>query len=66
VGVGQKNKKTRRWPKRGTRLSAPKDQRVVLTPIVGTICPKDSKGAALVMQRSNTEAMILPLAEIAT
>ena len=34
--------------------------------IFGAICPKDGKGAALVMPRSNTEAMNLHLAEIAT
>ncbi len=32
----------------------------------GAICPKDGKGAALVMPRCNTEAMNLHLAEIAT
>jgi hypothetical protein len=31
-----------------------------------TRCPKDGKGAALVMPRCDTEAMILHLAEIAT
>ena len=34
--------------------------------IFGAICPKDGKGAALVMPRCNTEAMNLHLAEIAT
>src|SRR5580704_1069640 len=64
--VGQKNKITRRWAKRGTRPSAPKDQRTVSAYIFGAICPKDGKGAALVMPRCDTEAMNLHLAEIAT
>ena len=64
--VGQKNKITRRWAKRGTRPSAPKDQRTASAYIFGAICPKDGKGAALVMPRCNTEAMNLHLAEIAT
>src|SRR5271166_6584465 len=34
--------------------------------IFGAICPKDGKGAALVMPRCDTEAMNLHLAEIAT
>ena len=46
--------------------SAPKDQRTVSAYIFGAICPKDGKGAALVMPRCDTEAMNLHLAEIAT
>ena len=64
--MGQKNKITRRWAKRGTRPSAPKDQRTASAYIFGAICPKDGKGAALVMPRCDTEAMSLHLAEIAT
>ncbi|MGH7002211.1 MAG: IS630 family transposase [Stellaceae bacterium] len=64
--IGQKNKTTRRWAKRGTRPSAPKDQRTASAYIFGAICPRDGKGAALVMPRCDTEAMNLHLAEIAT
>ena len=64
--VGQKNKITRRWARRGARPSAPKDQRTASAYIFGAICPKDGKGAALVMPRCDTEAMNLHLAEIAT
>jgi hypothetical protein len=64
--VGQKNKITRRWAKRGTRPSAPKDQRTASAYIFGAICPKDGKGAALVLPRCDTEAMNLHRAEIAT
>ena len=37
--IGQKNKITRRWAKRGTRPSAPKDQRTKSAYIFGAICP---------------------------
>jgi hypothetical protein len=64
--IGQKNKITRRWTKRGSRPSAPKDQRTASASIFGAICPKEGKGAALVTPRCDTEAMNLHLAEIAT
>jgi hypothetical protein len=63
--ISQKNKITRRWAKGGTRPSAPRDQRTASTYIFGAICPKQGKGAALVMPACNTEAMNLHLLEIA-
>lgn len=63
--IGQKNKITRRWAKRGTRPSAPHDQRTASAYIFGAICPKEGKGAALVLPTCNIEAMNLHLAEIA-
>jgi len=63
--IGQKNKITRRWAKRGTRPSAPRDQRTASAYIFGAICPQDGKGAALVLPACNTEAMALHLEEIA-
>ena len=62
--VGQKNGITRRWARRGTRPSAPKDQRTASAYIFGAICPKEGKGAAIVMPRCNTAAMTAHLAEI--
>ena len=64
--IGQKNKITRRWARRGTRPSAPNDQRTASTYIFGAICPAKGKGAGLVLPRCTTEAMALHLAEIAT
>src|ERR1700704_1569406 len=64
--IGQKNKITRRWAKRGTRPSAPHDQRTASAYIFGAICPQQGKGAALVLPSCNTEAMALHLQEIAT
>ena len=51
--------------RRGTRPSAPRDQRTASTYIFGAICPKDGKGAALILPACNTEAMNLHLVEIA-
>ena len=63
--VGQKTKITRRWAKRGTRPSAPVDQRTRSAYIFGAICPARGVGAALILPRCNTAAMILHLQEIA-
>ena len=41
--IGQKNKITRRWAKRGTRPSAPRDQRTASAYIFGAICPREGK-----------------------
>jgi transposase len=62
--VGQKNKITRRWARRGTRPSAPKDQRTKSAYIFGAICPKKGKGAGLVMPWCDTAAMNAHLEEI--
>jgi transposase len=62
--VGQKNKITRRWARRGTRPSAPHDQRTKWAYIFGAICPADGKGAGLVMPRCDTHAMAAHLQEI--
>jgi DDE superfamily endonuclease len=62
--IGQKNKITRRWARRGTRPSAPKDQRTKSVYIFGAICPELGKGAGLVLPFCNTETMMLHLAEI--
>ena len=62
--IGQKNKRTRRWARRGTRPSAPHDQRTQSAYIFGAICPAAGKAAGLVLPFCNTEAMNLHLAEI--
>ena len=56
---GQKNKVTRRWAKRGTRPSAPHDQRTSSAYIFGAVCPAEGKGAGLVLPSCNSEAMAL-------
>ena len=51
--------------RRGTRPSAPHDQRTRSTYIFGAICPKEGKAAGLVLPWCNTATMNLHLAEIA-
>ncbi len=62
--IGQKNKITRRWARRGTRPAAPKDQRTASTYIFGAIRPVEGKAASLILPRCHTQAMNLHLAEI--
>ncbi len=64
--IGQKNKITRRWARRGTRPSAPKDQRTKSAYIFGAICPARGVGAGLVLPRCNTQAMQWHLDEISS
>jgi transposase len=45
---------TRRWAKRDTRPSAPKDQRTASAYIFGAICPREGKGARLSSCRDAT------------
>ena len=63
--IGQQTKLTRRWAKRGTRPSAPKDQRRASAWIFGATCPAEGKGAGIILPRCNSEAMSLHLEEIA-
>jgi hypothetical protein len=62
--VGQKNKVTRRWAKRGSRSPAPADQRTVSTYIFGVICPQEGKAVGLILPWCNTAMMNLHLAAI--
>ena len=64
--VGQKKGITCSLAKRGTRPSAPKDQRKASAYIYEAICPAEGEGAALVLLRCNTEGMTLHLAKIST
>ena len=75
--VGQKNKITRPlsanasirlpgsgWARRGTRPSAPQDQRTKWAYVFGAIRPAKGEAASLVMPWADTHAMTLLLAEI--
>ena len=64
--VGQKNKLTYRWARKGSRPRAIHDQRTQSTYVFGAVCPELGTGAALVLPACNTEAMQLHLDEIAT
>jgi DDE superfamily endonuclease len=63
--VGQKNKLTYRWARKGSRPRAAHDQRTQSTYLFGAVCPERGAGAALVLPACNTEAMQLHLDEIA-
>jgi transposase len=62
--VGQKNTVPRRWARKGSRPTAPKDQRTASAYIFGAICPEKGKDAGLVLPRCATPAMNAHLAEI--
>ena len=62
--VGQKNKLTYRWARKGSRPRAIHDQRTQSTYLFGAVCPELGTGAALVLPACNTEAMQLHLNEI--
>lgn len=62
--LGQKNPRTRRWARRGTRPRAISDLRTKSAYLFGAICPELGTGAAVVMPRANTEAMQHQLDEI--
>jgi hypothetical protein len=64
--VGQKNKLTYRWARKGSRPRATHDQRTQSTYLFGAVCPERGAGAALVLPTCNGEAMQLHLDEIAT
>ena len=63
--VGQKNKLTYRWARKGSRPRAAHDQRTQSTYLFGAVCPELGTGAALVLPFCNSEAMQLHLNEIA-
>ena len=63
--VGQKNKLTCRWARKGSRPHAVHDQRSQSTYLFGAVSPELGTGAALVLPACNSEAMQLHLDEIA-
>jgi hypothetical protein len=66
IRVGQKNKLTYRWARKGSRPRAAHDQRTQSTYLFGAVCPDRGAGAALVLPACNSQAMQLHLDEIAT
>jgi hypothetical protein len=63
--LGQKNPRTRRWARRGSRPAVPQDLRTESAYLFGAICPERGTGTAVVMPRADTEAMQVHLGEIA-
>ncbi len=62
--VGQQGTLTRVWADKGSRPSAPRDQRYSWAYLFGAICPGPGVGAALVLPTANARMMNLHLAEI--
>jgi hypothetical protein len=62
--VGQKTHRTRIWAPTGTRPRQVADLRTGCVYLFGAICPERGAGAAIAVQRANTEAMQLHLDEI--
>ncbi len=62
--VGQKTHRTRRWARTGTRPRQVADLRTGCAYLYGAICPERGTGAAMVMQRADTQGMQLHLDEI--
>lgn len=62
--IGQQGTLTRVWAERGSRPSAPRDQRYAWAYLFGAICPARGVGAALVLPRADAAMMTLHLAEI--
>jgi hypothetical protein len=54
------------WAERGSRPSAPRDQRYCWAYLFGAICPARGVGAGLVLPTANTDMMNLHLAETST
>ena len=63
--IGQKNKLTYCWAKKGTRPRLAHDQRTQWAYLFGAICPERGTGAGLVLPACNSEAMQLHLDEMA-
>ena len=63
--LGQKNPRTRRWARRGTRPRALADLRTQSAYLFGAICAERGTSAAVVMPRADTQAMQHHLDEIA-
>ncbi len=59
--MGQKNKRTRRRARRGTRPRAPHDQRTEGACLFGALCPARAKGDGRGMPWCNTHPMAEPL-----
>ena len=62
--IGQQGTLTRVWAERGSRPSAPRDQRYAWAYLFGAVCPARGTGAGLVLPFANAEMMNLHLAEI--
>ena len=66
IRIGQKNKLTYLWARKGSRPRLAHDQRAQSANLFGAICPARGAGGGLVLPHCNTAATQLHLDEIAT
>ena len=59
--VGQKNKLTYRWARKGSRPRAIHDQRTQSTYLFGAVYPERGAGAELVLPACNSEVSVLKI-----
>jgi transposase len=64
--VGQQGSLTRIWAERGSRPTAPRDQRYQWAYLFGAVCPARGGGAGLVLPHANVHARDLHRQEIST
>jgi hypothetical protein len=64
--VGQKNKLTYSWARKGTRPRLERDQRTESVYLFGAICPERGVGAAVILPACNTAAMQAHVDEISS
>jgi putative transposase len=55
--IGQKGTLTRIWARRGTRPTAPRDQRYAWAYLFGAVCPERAIATGLVLPCANAKAM---------
>ena len=59
AAMGGSGSLTRIWAQRGSRPTAPRDQRCQSAYLFGAVCPDRGVGAVLVLPRANVHAMNL-------
>ena len=57
--VGQKTRRTRIWTRKGTRPRQVTDLRTACVYLFGAICPLRQTGTAAVMQRADTQVLLV-------
>ena len=61
--VGQKNKLTYRWARKGSRLRAAHDQRTQSTYLFGAVCPERGAGAAVCTENLDSDVLMMQPAD---
>ena len=64
--IGPQGTMTRVWAEKGTRPRVARQQQFIAAYLFGAVCPRQDKGAALILPYADTEAMQCHLEEIST